>query len=384
MFRYARLTLPTAVTAAKPFSKNKRLPALILREGRQARRDTIGPVRVLLTGGAGYIGSHVALVLLERGDDVIVVDDFSNSSPEGLRRVEKLTGGSIELVEADLADRAAAEAALSGLDFEAVIHFAGLKAVGESVAQPSRYFRTNLNSTLNLLDIMRAKDVRKLVFSSSATVYGTPDAAVDRLDESQPIGIGITNPYGRTKAFIEQIIADVQQAWPGLEAVLLRYFNPVGAHPSGEIGEDPAGIPNNLMPFVAQVAVGRREKLSVFGDQYPTVDGTGVRDYIHVMDLAEGHVAALTHLSPGVDAYNLGSGEGASVLEVVRAYEEASGREVPYTVVAPRPGDLATTIADPAKANERLGWRTTRTLADACRDSWAWQTKNPNGFTPVG
>ena len=323
-------------------------------------------------------------MLLERGDDVIVVDDFSNSNPEGLRRVEKLTGRSIELVEADLADRAAAEAALADLDFEAVIHFAGLKAVGESVAQPSRYFRTNLNSTLNLLDTMRAKDVRKLVFSSSATVYGTPDADVDRLDESQPIGVGITNPYGRTKAFIEQIIADVQQAWPELEAVLLRYFNPVGAHPSGEIGEDPAGIPNNLMPFVAQVAVGRREKLSVFGDQYPTVDGTGVRDYIHVMDLAEGHVAALNHLSPGVEAYNLGSGEGHSVLEVVRAYEAASGREIPFEVVAPRAGDLAASVADPAKAKADLDWRTTRTLGDACRDSWAWQTKNPNGFAPVG
>lgn len=339
-------------------------------------------MRILLTGGAGYIGSHVALVLLERGDDVVVIDDFSNSSPESLRRVERLTGKTLQVIEADLADRAAAEAALRDVDFDAVIHFAGLKAVGESVSQPSRYFRTNLNSTLNLLDIMREKDVRKLVFSSSATVYGTPDAGVERLDESQPVGMGITNPYGRTKAFIEQIIADVQVAWPELEAVLLRYFNPVGAHPSGEIGEDPAGIPNNLMPFVAQVAVGRREKLAVFGDQYPTVDGTGVRDYIHVMDLAEGHVAALEHLSPGVEAYNLGSGEGASVLEVVRAYAEASGREIPYDIVGPRAGDLATTIADPAKANEHLAWRTTRSLADACRDSWAWQVKNPNGFAP--
>lgn len=340
-------------------------------------------MRVLLTGGAGYIGSHVALVLLERGDDVIVLDSFSNSSPEALRRVEELTGKSIQVVEADLADRAATDAALADVDFDAVIHLAGLKAVGESVSQPSRYYRTNITSTLNLLDIMRDKDVRKFVFSSSATVYGSPAPGVERLDETQPIGQGVTNPYGWTKAMIEQITTDVQHSWPELEAVLLRYFNPVGAHPSGRIGEDPSGIPNNLMPFVAQVAVGRREKLAVFGDQYPTADGTGVRDYIHVMDLAEGHVAALHHLTRGVEAYNLGSGEGYSVLEVVRAYAEASGREIPYEVVTARPGDLATLVADPTKANERLDWRTTRSLADACRDSWAWQSQNPNGFAGV-
>ena len=340
-------------------------------------------MRVLLTGGAGYIGSHVALVLLERGDDVIVLDSFSNSSPEALRRVEELTGKSIQVVEADLADRAATDAALADVDFDAVIHLAGLKAVGESVSQPSRYYRTNITSTLNLLDIMREKDVRKFVFSSSATVYGSPAPGVERLDETQPIGQGVTNPYGWTKAMIEQITTDVQHSWPELEAVLLRYFNPVGAHPSGRIGEDPSGIPNNLMPFVAQVAVGRREKLAVFGDQYPTADGTGVRDYIHVMDLAEGHVAALHHLTRGVEAYNLGSGEGYSVLEVVRAYAEASGREIPYEVVTARPGDLATLVADPTKANERLDWRTTRSLADACRDSWAWQSQNPNGFAGV-
>ncbi|WP_309127683.1 UDP-glucose 4-epimerase GalE [Microbacterium sp.] len=337
-------------------------------------------MRVLLTGGAGYIGSHVALVLLERGDDVIVVDDFSNSSAEALRRVEQLTGKTVQVVEVDLADRAAADAALTDLEFDSVIHFAGLKAVGESVAQPSRYYRNNLMSTLNLLDIMREKDVRKFVFSSSATVYGTPAPGVARLDESQPIGRGVTNPYGWTKAMIEQIVTDVQRSWPELEAVLLRYFNPVGAHPSGQIGEDPSGVPNNLMPFVSQVAVGRREKVAVFGDQYDTPDGTGVRDYIHVMDLAEGHVAALRHLEPGVEAFNLGSGEGHSVLDVVRAYSEASGREIPYEIVAARAGDLATLIADPAKANERLDWRTTRSLAEACRDSWTWQSQNPNGF----
>jgi len=283
-------------------------------------------VRVLLTGGAGYIGSHIALVLLEGAHDVVVLDDFSNSSREALHRVEVLTGGNIAVVDADLADRAKATAALHIVDFEAAIHLAGLKAVGESVAQPSRYYRVNLNSTLNLLDIMREKDVHKLVFSSSATVYG--DLLTPRIAEDHPVGVGLTNPYGWTKAMNEQIIRDVQHAWPELQAVLLRYFNPVGAHPSGNIGEDPSGIPNNLMPFVAQVAVGRRAKLSVFGDGYPTQDGTGVRDYIHVMDLAEGHVAALEHLTAGVDVYNLGSGEGSSVLDVVREFSAASGREM--------------------------------------------------------
>lgn len=337
-------------------------------------------MRVLLTGGAGYIGSHVALVLLERGEDVIVLDDFSNSSPEALHRVEKITGRQVQIVHADLSNRVSADVALADVDIDAVMHLAGLKAVGESVAQPSRYYRTNILSTLNLLDFMREHDVRKLVFSSSATVYGAPAPGTDRLDESMLIGQGVTNPYGWTKAMIEQIITDVQRSWPDLAAVQLRYFNPVGAHPSGEIGEDPAGIPNNLMPFLAQVAIGRYEKLAVFGDKYPTVDGTGVRDYIHVMDLAEGHVAALMHLQPGVEVFNLGSGEGHSVLEVLAAYRAASGREIPYEIVAPRPGDLATVIADALKANARLGWTTTRSLSDACRDSWTWQMKNPNGF----
>ena len=335
-------------------------------------------MRVLLTGGAGYIGSHIALVLLERGDEVIVLDDFSNSSSEALRRVEKLTGRGVELIEVDLADAAAASAALRDVEVDAAIHLAGLKAVGESVAEPSRYYRTNIAATLNLLDILRAKGIAKLVFSSSATVYGDP--LTPRIAEDHQVGVGLTNPYGWSKAMNEQIIRDVQAAWPELEAVLLRYFNPVGAHPSGEIGEDPAGIPNNLMPFVAQVAVGRRERLSVFGDGYPTPDGTGVRDYIHVMDLAEGHVAALLHLTPGVEAYNLGSGEGSSVLDVVAAFREASGREIPYTITDARPGDVASTVADPSKANRELAWRTTRTLLDACRDSWTWQSKNPNGY----
>lgn len=337
-------------------------------------------MRVLLTGGAGYIGSHVALVLLARGHDVLVVDDLSNSSPEAMRRVEKLTSRTVQTIEVDLADRVAAAAALSDATFEAVVHLAGLKAVGESIAQPSQYYRTNINSTLNVLDIMREKNVRKFVFSSSATVYGTPAPGVDRLDESQPVGRDITNPYGWTKAMIEQIVSDVQHTWPELEVALLRYFNPVGAHPSGEIGEDPAGIPNNLMPYVAQVAVGRRKRVSVFGQQYPTADGTGVRDYIHVMDLAEGHVAALLHLHEGVEVYNLGSGEGHSVIDVIKAYSAASGREIPYEIVGPRPGDLASVIADPAKANRLIDWRATRSLADACRDSWTWQSQNPDGF----
>lgn len=335
-------------------------------------------MRVLLTGGAGYIGSHTAVVLLERGHDVVVLDDFSNSSPEAVRRVEELAGREVTLIEADLADRAASLRALAGVEFDAVIHFAGLKAVGESVAEPTRYYRVNLDSTLNLLDLMRERGVDKLVFSSSATVYGDPVYVPQ--DEAHPAGVGLTNPYGWSKFMNEQIIRDAQAAWPQLGAVLLRYFNPVGAHPSGRIGEDPSGIPSNLMPFIAQVAVGKRERLSVFGDEYPTPDGTGVRDYIHVMDLAEGHAAALERIAAGVKTYNLGSGSGSSVLEVVSAFAVAAGREVPYQVVPAREGDVAETVADPRLANVELGWRTTRTLADACRDSWAWQSANPNGY----
>ncbi|MHA3685227.1 UDP-glucose 4-epimerase GalE [Leucobacter sp. HY1908] len=335
-------------------------------------------MRVLLTGGAGYIGTHTALVLLERGHEVVVLDDFSNSSVEAVRRVEALTGKTIPVLEADLSDRYETRARLMGVEFDAVIHFAGLKAVGESVAQPTRYYRVNLDSTLVLLDLMRERGVDKLVFSSSATVYGDP--ASSPIDEQAPAGVQLTNPYGWSKFMNEQIIRDTQAAWPELGAVLLRYFNPVGAHPSGRIGEHPAGIPNNLMPFVAQVAVGKRAKLSVFGDSYPTPDGTGVRDYIHVMDLAEGHVAALEKLEAGVKTYNLGSGVGSSVLDVVRAFEAAAGREVPYEIVPPRAGDVAEVVADPALANEELEWHTSRSLAEACRDSWAWQSANPDGY----
>lgn len=335
-------------------------------------------MRVLLTGGAGYIGSHTALVLLERGHEVLVLDDFSNSSPEAISRVQELTGSAMTVVRADLADAAATKEALEGEAFDAVIHFAGLKAVGESVAEPTRYYRTNIVSTLNLLDLMRERGVNKLVFSSSATVYGDPDTAP--IDESHRVGVALTNPYGWSKAMIEQMIRDAQVAWPELDAVLLRYFNPVGAHPSGRIGEDPSGIPNNLMPFISQVAVGKRAKLAVFGDSYPTPDGTGVRDYIHVMDLAEGHVAALEHAPAGVTAYNLGSGNGSSVLEVVSAFEKVSGVEIATEIAPPRAGDVAEVVADPQKANTELHWKVTRTLEDACRDSWAWQSQNPNGY----
>lgn len=335
-------------------------------------------MRVLLTGGAGYIGSHTALVLAEHGHEVLVLDDFSNGSAEAIRRVEELTGARIEVIEADLADLSAARTALDAAEFDAVIHLAGLKAVGESVEQPTRYYRVNIVSTLNLLEIMREKAVTRLVFSSSATVYGDPQYLPQ--DEQHPVGVGLTNPYGWSKAMIEQIIRDAQAAWPELEAVLLRYFNPVGAHESGCIGEDPRGTPNNLMPFIAQVAVGKRERLGVFGDTYDTVDGTGVRDYIHVLDLAEGHVVALEKSQPGVAVYNLGSGKGSSVLEVLHAFERAAGRSIAYEVVAARPGDVGEVVADARKANDELGWRTRRTLDDACRDSWAWQSANPNGF----
>lgn len=335
-------------------------------------------MRVLLAGGAGYIGAHTALTLLEHGHEVLVVDDFSNSCVESLRRVEALSGASITVIENDLSNLAATRDALAGHTFDAVIHLAGLKAVGESTEQPIRYYRTNIDSTLNLLEIMRERAVAKLVFSSSATVYGTPQTLP--LREDHPVGNDITNPYGWSKAMNEQIIRDVQAAWPELGAVLLRYFNPVGAHPSGQIGEDPRDIPSNLMPFVAQVAVGRRERLSVFGDRYDTIDGTGVRDYIHVMDLAEGHVAALEHLNAGVTSYNLGTGRGSSVLELVHTFEQAVGIEIPYEIVAERAGDVAEAVADPGLAHTELGWTATRSLADACRDSWAWQSANPNGY----
>lgn len=335
-------------------------------------------MRVLLTGGAGYIGSHTALVLLEQGHEVIVVDNLSNGKQIALARVEELTGKPITFRQADLTDEQATRKALAETEFDAVVHFAGLKAVGESVEQPVRYYRTNLTATLTLLDLLVERGVDRLVFSSSATVYGEPQTPL--IAETHRTGVGLTNPYGWSKYMNEQIIKDATAARPEMSVVLLRYFNPVGAHPSGRIGEDPVGIPNNLLPFIAQVAAGRRERLSVFGDDYNTADGTGVRDYIHVMDLAEGHVAALNHARTGLQIFNLGSGVGTSVLEAIRAFEETSQRPVSYQISPRRKGDLATVVADPQLAKNELNWQTSRTFRDACRDAWNWQTQNPGGY----
>jgi UDP-glucose 4-epimerase len=336
-------------------------------------------VKVLLTGGAGYIGSHTAVVLLEAGHDVVVVDNLSNASREALRRVEQLTGRPVALHEVDIRDRAGVDAVFAAERPDAVVHFAGLKAVGESVAQPLRYYDNNVAGTVALLEVMQAHDVRDLVFSSSATVYGDPP----EVPITEATRLEATNPYGRTKLMIEELLRDTAASEPGRWRIaLLRYFNPVGAHPSGRIGEDPAGIPNNLMPFVLQVAVGRHPHVNVFGDDYPTPDGTGVRDYLHVMDLAEGHLAALDALPKleGAVAVNLGTGRGHSVLEVIAAVSDAVGRPIPSEVTARRPGDIATCFADPALAAELLGWRATRTLPDMCADAWRWQSQNPEGY----
>ena len=337
---------------------------------------------LLITGGAGFIGSHSCLVLLEAGHRLVVIDNFANSSPESLRRVQELAGPEaaerLAVVEGDIRSSTDLEGAFSG-GIDAVIHFAGLKAVGESVAKPLAYWDVNVAGSRELLAAMQAHGCRTLVFSSSATLYGIPEQVpIPETAPVQPI-----NPYGHTKAAVEQMLADIAASEPGWRIARLRYFNPVGAHPSGRIGEDPNGIPNNLCPFVSQVAVGRRERLQVFGGDWPTPDGSGVRDYIHVMDLAEGHRAALDVLlaeDPQLLTVNLGSGQGHSVLEVVAAFEQASGRPVPYAVVERRAGDAASTVADPSLAAEKLGWRTRRSLAEMCRDGWAWQSANPNGY----
>lgn len=333
---------------------------------------------VLVTGGAGYIGSHTVLVLLEAGYRVVVLDNLANSSRESLRRVERLTGKDLVFVEGDIRDRVCLDQLFSDFPVAGVIHFAGLKAVGESVAQPLRYYDCNVVGTIRLLEAMEQAGVRTLVFSSSATVYGDPATVPIRED----FPLSATNPYGASKLHIEDMLRDLHVADDRWCLALLRYFNPVGAHESGEIGEDPAGIPNNLMPFVAQVAVGKREKLSVFGADYPTEDGTGVRDYIHVMDLARGHLAALEALesSGGILTANLGTGRGYSVLEMIQAFVRASGRDVPYEVVARRPGDIASCYADPAHAKAVLGWQAGLGIDDMCRDHWRWQEKNPEGF----
>ncbi|XP_047249186.1 UDP-glucose 4-epimerase isoform X1 [Girardinichthys multiradiatus] len=344
--------------------------------------------KVLVTGGAGYIGSHCVVELIEAGFQPVVVDNYSNAVRDGgegnvaesIRRIEKLLNTSIEFHELDLLDRPALEKLFKKHSFSAVMHFAGLKAVGESVEQPLRYYRVNLTASMNLLEVMQAHRVHNLVFSSSATVYGDPQHLP--IDEQHPVG-GCTNPYGKTKYFIEEMIKDHCKAEKGWNAVLLRYFNPIGAHSSGQIGEDPQGIPNNLMPYVAQVAVGRRPFLSVFGNDYETVDGTGVRDYIHVVDLAKGHIAALKNLKDncGCKAYNLGTGTGYSVLQMVKAMEKASGKEINYKIAPRRGGDVASCYADPRLAEKELGWTAGFDLERMCEDLWRWQSMNPSGFT---
>lgn len=335
-------------------------------------------MNILVTGGAGYIGSHTIVELLQEGHDVTVVDNLVNSSEESLKRVEKITGKSVDFHKVDLCDKPALEKVFASKKFDAVIHFAGLKAVGESVEKPLLYYRNNVVSTLTLCDVMQKQSVKKLIFSSSATVYGTPEKLP--LKETSRVGAGITNPYGQTKFMIEQILRDVSTADPDWQITLLRYFNPIGAHESGLIGENPNGLPNNLPPYVAQVVVGKLDKVRVFGDDYDTPDGTGVRDYIHVVDLAKGHVAALNHLTPGADVYNLGTGHGVSVLEIIKAFEKAAGKEIPYEIAARRPGDIAACYADCDKANTELGWKTEKSLEQACTDAWRWQSANPGGY----
>ena len=333
---------------------------------------------ILVTGGAGYIGSHTVVELLSAGHELLILDNFSNSSPRVLERIEQISGRRPSVIDGDIRDGALLEKLFATYPIASVIHFAGLKAVGESVEQPMRYYDNNVVGSLRLFEAMARAGVYRLVFSSSATVYGDPHAVP--IDESFPLQA--TNPYGRSKLIIEEMLRDIGRADPQWRVVLLRYFNPVGAHSSGLIGEDPQGIPNNLMPFVAQVAVGRRAELSVFGGDYPTADGTGVRDYIHVVDLARGHLAALDALErqDGVVPVNLGTGRGYSVLEVVKAFEKASGQAVPYRIVDRRPGDIAACYADPVRARELLGWSAERDIDAMCADAWRWQSANPLGF----
>ncbi len=335
---------------------------------------------ILVSGGAGYIGSHTCVELLNAGYDIVVADNLCNSCEESIRRVERITSKTIPFVQADLCAEDAAESLFARFpDIHAVIHFAGLKAVGESVSKPLEYYTNNLVSTLTLLRVMARHGVKQFVFSSSATVYGDPASVPIR--EDAPTG-GTTNPYGTTKLFQERILSDCCAANPSLNVALLRYFNPIGAHESGLIGEDPNGLPNNLVPYIAQVAVGRLEKLHIYGDDYPTPDGTGVRDYIHVTDLARGHVAALKKLDTncGLFVCNLGTGNGYSVLDVLHAYEQACGKSLPYIIDPRRPGDIAACYADPAKAREELGWEAQFGIAEMCASSWKWQSMNPDGY----
>ncbi|WP_406685937.1 UDP-glucose 4-epimerase GalE [Rossellomorea vietnamensis] len=333
---------------------------------------------ILITGGAGYIGSHTCIELLNAGYDIIVVDNFSNSKPEALKRVSEITRKYFRTYCLDLQNREGLEKVFTDNEIEAVIHFAGSKAVGESVHFPLKYYENNMNSTITLCEVMKKFNVNKLVFSSSATVYG----ATDTVPITEETPLKATNPYGRTKQMIEELLQDLYDSDREWSIALLRYFNPVGAHESGRIGEDPNGIPNNLMPYISQVAIGKLEKLQVFGDDYPTVDGTGVRDYIHVVDLAIGHVKALERIltTSGIEAYNLGTGKGYSVLEILSAYERAAGKTIPYTVVEKRPGDVAVCYADTSKAKEKLNWEAVKGIDEMCRDSWRWQNHNPFGY----
>jgi len=337
-------------------------------------------MNILVTGGAGYIGSHTCVELLESGYNVIVIDNLCNSNPESLNRVRELTGKMPKFYEGDVRDEALLRKIFAENEIGAVIHFAGLKAVGESVAQPWRYYDNNLNSTLVLTKVMGEVGCKKIIFSSSATVYSGDNEMP--LRETSKTG-NCTNPYGWTKYMTEQILSGMATADKEWSIVLLRYFNPIGAHKSGRIGEDPRGIPNNLMPYITQTAIGRREFLSVYGNDYDTHDGTGVRDYIHVVDLAKGHVAAVKYAAEnlGCEVFNLGTGTGYSVLDMVKAFEEANNLKLPYKIVDRRPGDLATCYADPAKSAEKLGWKAEKNLVDMCRDSWNWQSKNPMGFS---
>ena len=334
---------------------------------------------ILVTGGAGYIGSHTVVELQNAGYDVVVLDNLSNASEKSLERVSKITGKPVKFYKADILDRDALNEVFDKEDIDSCIHFAGLKAVGESVAKPWEYYENNIAGTLTLVDVMRKHNVKNIIFSSSATVYGDP--AIIPITEECPKG-QCTNPYGWTKSMLEQILTDIQKADPEWNVVLLRYFNPIGAHKSGTIGENPNGIPNNLMPYISQVAVGKLEKLGVFGDDYDTPDGTGVRDYIHVVDLAKGHVKAINYIfsNPGLDVINLGTGVGYSVLDMVKAFSKACGKEIPYEIKPRRAGDIAMCYADPAKAARVLGWKAEKGLDEMCADTWRWQSQNPNGY----
>lgn len=337
-------------------------------------------MKILVTGGAGYIGSHTVIELYHAGHEVVVVDNLYNASAKALQRVAEIIGQEVPFYQVDIRDREGLETVMTAHSFDCCIHFAGLKAVGESVAKPLEYYDNNVTGTLVLLDVLRRHDCKNLIFSSSATVYGDP--AEIPITEACPKGI-CTNPYGQTKSMIEQILTDLQKADPEWNVVLLRYFNPIGAHESGKIGEDPNGIPNNLMPYITQVAVGKRPELGVFGNDYDTPDGTGVRDYIHVVDLARGHVKALAAVEKkcGLSVFNLGTGKGYSVLDVVHAFEKANGVKIPYAIQPRRAGDIAACYSDPQKAERELGWKAQFGIEEMCRDSWRWQKNNPNGFS---